>query len=171
MDAEFYFEDFHDKETVTFPGSYEVEAEEIKEFASRYDPQPMHLDEEAGAKSMLGGLSASGWHTCAIAMRLMCDGYLTRSAGMSAPGVEEVKWLRPVRAGDVLRMDRSCLSKRMSKSRPNIGMCRFEWVLKNQHGDAVLDMIGTQMFLTRASVMAGLEDGRAQGAASAGASE
>ena len=90
---------------------------------------------------------------------------------MSAPGVEEVKWLRPVRAGDVLRMDRSCLSKRMSKSRPNIGMCRFEWVLKNQHGDAVLDMIGTQMFLTRASVMAGLEDGRAQGAASAGASE
>src|SRR6187551_2839349 len=95
------YEDFVEGATFGL-GTKSVTAEEIIEFASEFDPQPMHLDEEAGKASILGGLSASGWHTCAIFMRMICDAYLLDSTSQGAPGVDHVKWRRPVLAGDTL---------------------------------------------------------------------
>ncbi|OYY59483.1 MAG: dehydratase, partial [Rhizobiales bacterium 35-66-30] len=90
-----FWEDFVEGEVKTF-GSYEVTEDEIIAFASEFDAQPMHLDAAAGKASMLGGLAASGWHTCAIMMRLMCDGFLLRAAGQGSPGVTETKWREPI---------------------------------------------------------------------------
>jgi acyl dehydratase len=91
-----FFEDFPQGARLEF-GHYPVTKEEVISFARAYDPQPFHLDEDAAARSMLGGLAASGWHTCAIAMRLVCDGFLNITDGRGAPGIDEVKWLKPVR--------------------------------------------------------------------------
>lgn len=148
-DETLYFEDFPPGETVRFPETYTMSAEEIVAFASEFDPQPMHLSEEGGRASILGGMAASGWHTCAVAMRLISDGYISRSAGAGAPGIKEGKWLKPVRPGDTLRLSRECLSARESASRPGIGLCTFRWVVWNQKSEPVLELVGTQMFVTR----------------------
>jgi acyl dehydratase len=104
-----HYEDFPAGEIVTY-GAYEVTAEEITAFAAEYDPQPFHLDEEAGRASVLGGLCASGWHVCAMMNRMNVDAYLVRAAGMGSFGLEEVKWLRPVFVGDTLSIRRSTWS-------------------------------------------------------------
>src|ERR1700682_125628 len=96
-----YFEDIVPGSVITF-GPRTITREEIIAFAAEFDPQPMHLDEEAAKKTMLGGLSASGWHSCAIMMRLIYDGFLVNAASMGAPGIDEVKWLKPVRPGGSL---------------------------------------------------------------------
>lgn len=155
MDERIYFEDFTIGETVRFPATYHVSKEEIVQFASEFDPQPMHVSEEAGKASILGGLAASGWHTCAIAMRLMSDGYMARAASMGSPGIDEVKWLRPVRPGDTLYMKRTCLKARRLKSRPGLGVCKFRWLVYNQAEKPVIDMLGAQMFFTRERELAG----------------
>jgi acyl dehydratase len=130
-------------------GSKLVTAEEIVEFASEFDPQPMHLDEDAGKASILGGLSASGWHTCAMFMRMMCDAFLLDSTSQGAPGIDYVRWKRPVLAGDTLTGKSTVLAKRLSKSRPTLGFvtCRHE--LFNQKGEQVLELEHTGMFLKR----------------------
>jgi acyl dehydratase len=130
-------------------GSKLVTAEEIVEFASEFDPQPMHLDEDAGKASILGGLSASGWHTCAMLMRMMCDAFLLDSTSQGAPGIDYVRWKRPVLAGDTLTGKTTVLAKRLSKSRPTLGFvtCRHE--LFNQKGEQVLELEHTGMFLKR----------------------
>jgi acyl dehydratase len=130
-------------------GSKLVTAEEIVEFASEFDPQPMHLDEDAGKASILGGLSASGWHTCAMFMRMMCDAFLLDSTSQGAPGIDYVRWKRPVLAGDTLIGKSTVLAKRLSKSRPTLGFvtCRHE--LFNQKGEQVLELEHTGMFLKR----------------------
>jgi acyl dehydratase len=130
-------------------GSKLVTAEEIVEFASEFDPQPMHLDEDAGKASILGGLSASGWHTCAMFMRMMCDAFLLDSTSQGAPGIDYVRWKRPVLAGDTLTGKTTVLAKRLSKSRPTLGFvtCRHE--LFNQKGEQVLELEHTGMFLKR----------------------
>lgn len=148
-DGILYFEDFPQGEMVRFPATYRMTAEEIVEFAREYDPQPMHLSEEGGRGSILGGFAASGWHTCAVAMRLISDGYITRAAGAGAPGIKEGKWLRPVRPGDELYMTRECLVARRSASRPGLGLCTFRWVVHNQNDEPVLELVGTQMFVAR----------------------
>ena len=91
-----FWEDFTVGETVAF-GHKQVTREEIIAFASEFDPQPFHLDEAAARETLLGGLAASGWHSCAMLMRLICDDYLSEAAGMGGPGVEDVRWLKPVR--------------------------------------------------------------------------
>src|SRR6202171_3412834 len=96
-----YFEDIVPGSVTTY-GPRIVTREEIIAFASEFDPQPMHLDEEAAKKTMLGGLSASGWHSCAIMMRGISHGFLVNAASMGAPGIDEVKWLKPVRPGGSL---------------------------------------------------------------------
>lgn len=123
-----------------------VTREEIIAFASEFDPQPMHLDEEAGRQSMLKGLSSSGWHTCAIMMRMIYDAFLHDSSSMGAPGVEEVKWVRPVRPGDELSMRVTILDKRESKSRPEMGLVRVGLVIMNQKGEPVLETSYAGMF-------------------------
>lgn len=140
-----HFEDFQVGESETF-GSYPVTREEIVAFATEFDPQPFHLDDAAAAESLLGGLAASGWHTCAMTMRLICDGYLNRSAGLGAPGVDEVRWLKPVRPGDTLSVRRTCLEARISASRPELGLVKFHYEALNQTGDIVMTWTVPQMF-------------------------
>jgi len=143
-----YFEDFPVGHVSTF-GAYEVTLQEIKAFAGEFDPQPFHLDEAAGARSVAGALSASGWHTTAICMRMMYDGYVGKSASMGSPGVDEVKWLQPVFAGDVLSVRRTTLEARISSSRPKMGIIRSHWEVMNQAGEVKLEMTGYGLIKVR----------------------
>jgi len=104
MELPQHFEDVAVGDSYELEEHYEVTREEIVEFAERYDPQPFHVDEAAAEESMFGGLVASGWHTCAMAMRLLVDGYLNESGSQGALGVDDLRWHRPVRPGDVLRI-------------------------------------------------------------------
>jgi len=142
------FEDFEVGQELKL-GSRTVSAEEIIEFASEFDAQPMHLDEEAGKASILGGLAASGWHTCCIFMRMMCDGFLLDSTSQGAPGVDYARWKKPVLAGDTLTGKTVVEDLRLSASRPGLGFvtCRHELV--NQRGEMVFELKNTGMFLTR----------------------
>lgn len=116
-------------------GAYEVTRDEIIEFAQEFDPQPFHLDEEAGRKSMLGGLAASGWHTAGIAMRLHAEHLLRGDMFLGSPGVAELNWMKPVFAGDILSVQAVAKSVRTSQSRPGLGLVEFEFTLSNQHGE------------------------------------
>ncbi|HLL26954.1 MAG TPA: MaoC family dehydratase [Xanthobacteraceae bacterium] len=143
-----YFEDFTVGWSMTH-GPRTITRQEIIAFASEYDPQPMHLDEEAAKKTLLGGLSASGWHTCAIMMRLIYDGLLVNAASMGAPSVDEVKWLKPVRPGDDLSVRLTVIGKREPKSRPDMGFVQCRCEVLNQHGEVVLDSNYPGMFAKR----------------------
>jgi acyl dehydratase len=147
-----YFEDFPPGETVDLDGSYEVTREEIVAFAEEFDPQPMHSNDGEIPGMDLTGPIASGWHTCAISMRLMSDGYISKSHGLGSPGMDSLKWYKPVYPGDVLRLRRTCKAARVSKSRPEMGICTFYWELIDQNDDLVMDLAGLQMFRTRASL-------------------
>lgn len=142
------FEDFVEGASVEI-GSKTVTAEEIVAFASEFDPQPMHLDEEAGRASVLGGLAASGWHTCAMFMRLLCDAILLDSTSQGAPGIEVVRWKRPVLAGDTVSGRVTVLSARPSRSRPGLGLVSMRAELVNQRGESVFELENTGMFLSR----------------------
>lgn len=148
MTKQWAYEDFVEGATLDL-GTKLVTAEEIVAFASEFDPQPMHLDEEAGRASILGGLSASGWHTCAIFMRMLCDALLLDSTSQGAPGVDYVKWKRPVLAGDVLTGRLTILSKRLSRSKPNLGFVNWRAELFRQTGESVFEFENSCMFLTR----------------------
>jgi acyl dehydratase len=145
-----YFEDLVPGSVITF-GPRTITRQEIVAFAAEFDPQPMHLDEEAAKKTMLGGLSASGWHTCAIMMRMIYDGFLQgqNAASMGAPGIDELKWLKPVRPGDALTMRLTFLEKREPKSRPDFGFVQCRCEVLNQRGEVVLESIYPGMFEKR----------------------
>lgn len=127
-------------------GTTSVDAAQIKEFAGQYDPQPFHLDEEAGRQSLFGGLCASGWQTAALAMRLTVDNMLRHSSSQGSPGLESLKWLKPVYPGDRLNLRHTILESRPLKSRPDTGLVRSRWEMFNQDGDKVLEMEGYGMF-------------------------
>ncbi len=139
------FEDFVPGEITTY-GRYPVTKEEVIEYAAEFDPQPFHLDEAAGKASMLGGLAASGWHSCAIMMRINCDGFMNGSTSMGSSGIEEVKWLKPVFPGDVLSVRREILEARPSASRPQMGIVRFRFELVNQAGEVVMVQVNPIFF-------------------------
>ena len=145
---EIYWEDFVEGDVKTF-GAYQVTEAEILAFAGQFDAQPMHLDHAAGKASMLGGLAASGWHSCAIAARLMCDGFLLRSAGLGSPGVSETKWREPVFPGDVLSLRRTVLESRTSKSRPEAGLVTFKLELLKQKGSVAMEQVMVVLFSRR----------------------
>ncbi|CAI2933582.1 MaoC family dehydratase [Aminobacter niigataensis] len=130
-------------------GSKAVLAREIIEFASEFDAQPFHLDEEAGKASILGGLSASGWHTCSMFMRMLCDALLLDSTSQGAPGIDYAKWKKPVLAGDMLGGKLTILSSRLSRSKPGLGFVSWRAELVNQKGEPVFELVNTCMFLTR----------------------
>ena len=115
-----------------------VTAEEIVTFASEFDPQPMHLSEEAGKASILGGLAASGWHTASLFMRMMFDGWLSRSTSEGSPGIDLMEWKKPVLAGDILSGRSTVLEARPLRSRPGIGLVKFLHEVQNQRGDVVM---------------------------------
>jgi acyl dehydratase len=134
------FEDFPPGHFGTF-GPRHVTREEIIAFAAEFDPQPMHLDEVAANKSLLKGLAGSGWHMCAIMMRMIFDGFLQRTASMGSPGVNEMRWLAPFRPGDDLTMDVEVLEARPSQSRPDTGIVTYKCSVRNGAGLALAEMI------------------------------
>lgn len=143
-----YFEDFRVGDVVPI-GTRQVSEAEIIAFATQFDPQPFHIDPERARESKFGGIIASGWHTCALAMRMMCDSYLHEAASLGSPGVDEVRWLKPVRPMDTLRGERETLETRASVKRPEQGTVVSEWRIYNQNDELVMSMRGMGMFLRR----------------------
>ena len=139
----FHFEDFS-LGRIFFGGPYRVTREEIVEFARAFDPQPHHLDEKAAEKSMLKGLSASGWHTCAMSMRMFADGVILKTAGRGGPGVKNCRWLKPVRPNDVLMLEAEVVEARPSASLNEIGFVTFAWRVFNQR-EQVAELLVTTM--------------------------
>jgi acyl dehydratase len=117
-----------------------ITRDEIVAFAAEFDPQPMHLDEAAGDASILGGLAASGWHSCCVLMRMLSDDFISRAHFLGAPGVEEVKWLAPVRPGEALTARATVLETRPSRSRPEMGWVKFRFELFDAGGGRLLLM-------------------------------
>jgi acyl dehydratase len=149
------FEDFMVGEVMLF-GPVDVTAEDIKSFAERFDPQPMHLDEDAEQNAVVGGMFASGLHTACLHMRLMVDGVLRDSTSMGSPGLESIRYLAPVRAGDRLTLRVEVVSVRPSRSRPEMGLVGIRCQMINGECMPVLEMTGTAMFGRRS--VAGVDE-------------
>ncbi len=133
-----YFEDLEVGRTTYF-GSYEVTREEVIDFARKYDPQPFHLSDEAAANTHFGRLAASGWHSCAMTMAVIARHVVsTEQAGLGSPGVDELRWLKPVYPGDTLHVSSTIVEKRPSQSKPELGSFRSETTVTNQHDAPVL---------------------------------
>lgn len=145
-----YLEDFTPGERAAF-GRYAVTREEVLAFARVYDPQPFHLSDEAAAQTHFGRLAASGWHTCAMAMRMIVEEFGRRDDGgsLGAPGVENLRWLRPVFPGDVLRCETEVLEVRASKSRPGMGLVKSRLTVLNQDGEPVMTQEPTVLYRRR----------------------
>ena len=148
MDGSLYLEDLRVGQRFT-SATLTVTVDAIKLFARQFDPQPFHVDPEAAKKSFFKGLIASGWHTCAIAMRLMVDKYVNRSASLGSPGLDNIRWLAPVRAGDTVSYRRTTTAARPSESKPDIGLVHSRWEASNQRGETVMTMEGCGMFRRR----------------------
>jgi acyl dehydratase len=149
-----YFEDLEVGSKRSF-GNYEVTHDEVVEFASKYDPQAFHLDDEAAAKTHFGRLSASGWHTCAMTMRMLVDSMLnTEQAGLGAAGIDELRWKKPVYPGDTLRCEVELLEKTPSRSRPEMGSFKSRTTVFNQHDEPVMSLISLGLIRTRAGTTA-----------------
>ena len=140
-----YWEDFPVGQVREF-GAYAVTREALLAFAGQFDPQPFHLDDAAAQASLFGKLSASGWHTCAMAMRMMCDDYLLESSSLGSPGIDNLRWSKPVFAGDTLSVRLTTLESRPMASRAHVGLVLSQWEVLNQRRDVVLTMQGWGMF-------------------------
>src|SRR4051794_34841910 len=136
-----YLEDF-ESGSVHAAGSAQLTEDKTLEFARRFDPQPFHVDPEAAHASIYGGLIASGWHTVALTMRLLVDNIFNDAASMGSPGIDEIRWPRPVRPGDTLAPRVTVLETRVSRSRPDRGVLRFRVDVDNQNGEPVMSMVG-----------------------------
>lgn len=143
-----WFEDYVPG-TTTELGSIRVDEAEVVEFAQRYDPQPFHVDPEAAAAGPFGGLIASGWHTCALMMRLLVEQYLSPVSSLGSPGVDELRWLRPVRPGDELVLRTTVEDARLSASKPDRGIVRTRVALVDQEGREVLQLLATNLVRAR----------------------
>jgi acyl dehydratase len=148
------FEDFKLGQLGSF-GPRRVTREEILDFAAEFDPQPMHLDEEAASRSMLKGLSGSGWHLCSIVMRMMFDGFIGRTASLGSPGVNELRWLAPLRPDDELVLDVEVTETRVSRSRPATGIVMFRAVVRNAAGQPLCEMTSPIIVQRRADIASG----------------
>ncbi len=139
-----YFEDFAPGQVLEL-GSRTISRESMLAFAREFDPQPFHVDEEAARRSIYGGLLASGWHTCSLWMRILCDGLLTDTASLGSPGIDELRWLKPVRPGDTLSVRMTILEAIPSRSKPDRGLLRSLTEMRNQHGEVVLTARGLSL--------------------------
>ena len=131
-------------------GHYEVTAEEIIHFAERYDPHPFHLDDDLAKKTPYKGLIASGWHTCSMTMRMLVDNYFNRGTSIGSPGVDEIRWLKPVRPGDILSIKLKVTQKKLSVSKPDRGTIWHRVSVFNHKGEKVMTMMAMTMFLRAA---------------------
>jgi acyl dehydratase len=143
-----HWEDFQPGAVAVY-GPRLVTREEIVAFAAEFDPQPMHLDEAAASATLLGGLGASGWHSCCLLMRMIADGFILDSSSMGSPGIDEVRWLRPLRPGTRIRVRSTVLEKRESKSRPEMGMVKFNFEIFDDAETTLTVLITTLMFARR----------------------
>lgn len=149
MAIKYYWEDFTPGRVFETPAR-SLTQDDMLRFAREYDPQTFHTDPEAARGTPFGGLIASGWQTCGITMRMMCDGYLLEASCVGSPGLEELRWLKPVRPGDTLRLRSTVLASTPSGKQPNRGTIFWHWETLNQNGEVVLSMRGRQLFLRRA---------------------
>ena len=140
-----YWEDFKVGE-VHEMGRHTFTLEEILEFATRFDPQPIHIDAAAAGASFFGGLIASGWHTCAVGMRFAVDSYINAGVSLGSPGLDNVRWHKPVRPGDTITYRRITLASRTSQSRPGVGLMQGRIEAHNQDGELVMSNEGWGMF-------------------------
>lgn len=145
-----WFEDFAPDQVIDL-GSRTMTREEIIDFAARWDPQPMHLDDAGGDASLLHGLAASGWHTGCILMRLFADNLLAGSASLGSPGIESLRWMKPVHPGDTLTVRLHVMETRTSASRPRMGLIKGRFEVTNQTGALVARMDSTLMMGRRAA--------------------
>lgn len=145
-----YFEDFSPGQIITHPG-ITVDEAELVSFASKYDPQSFHTDKSAAQNSIYGGLIASGWHTAAMTMRMLCDSYILDSASMGSPGIDELRWIRPVRPGDHIRLEVTITHTRRSKSKPDRGIVNSQTRVLNQDDVTVMTFSGMGMYKTRSA--------------------
>lgn len=144
-----YFEDLEVGATTEF-GSYEVTREEVLDFARKYDPQPFHLSDEAAARTHFGRLAASGWHTCAMTMAVIARHVVDQEqAGLGSPGVDELRWLKPVYPGDTLHVSGEIIAKTPSRSKPNLGSFRTRTTVTNQDGVPVMTFTSIVLILRR----------------------
>lgn len=144
----FHWEDFPAGSVREF-GAMPVTREATIAFASQFDPQPFHLEDEAAAASLFGRLSASGWHTAAMAMRMICDDHLLQTASLGSPGIDQLRWLKPVYPGDTLSVRLEVLEARTMASRPGVGLVKSRWTVYNQAREAVMSMEGWGMMRRR----------------------
>ena len=140
-----YFDDFRLGEKTDL-GRYPVTEAEILAFAHQYDPQPMHIDRDFAARTPFGGLIASGWHSCAMFMRLQVDGMLKQSSAIASPGVDTIRWIRPVRAGDVLRAEAEVIEITPSRNRPDRGLVKHDCKVFNQQDELVMTLRTLALF-------------------------
>ena len=145
MNKQWYFEDFHPGQEIEL-GARTVSEEEIIAFARQFDPQPFHVDHEAAGASIYGGVIASGWHTCSLMMRMVVDGLLCSASGMGSPGLDGVRWLRPLRGGDTLRVRFVTTRVKASASKPDRGVVWSTWIATNQHGEDICSVDGMSLF-------------------------
>lgn len=143
--TDWYFEDFFPGQEIAL-GSRSVSEEEIIAFATQFDPQPFHVDREGAAASIFNGVIASGWHTCAMMMRLVVDNLVSASSSMGSPGLDAVRWPLPVRAGDTLNVRYLTVKVKASESRSDRGVVWSKWTATNQHGQVVCTIEGMGMF-------------------------
>lgn len=143
-----HFEDYVPGRTYEY-GSVTVTEDEIVEFARRFDPQTMHTDPAAAACGAFGGLIASGWHTAAMMMRMIADGWLSKTASLASPGVDELRWIKPVRPGDTLRIRVTTVSAERSRSKPDRGLVRSFVEVVNQRDEVVMSMVGMVLIRCR----------------------
>jgi acyl dehydratase len=139
-----YFEDFKPGDVIEL-GSRTISKERILAFAREFDPQPFHTDEEAAKHSIYGGLLASGWHTGSLLMRILYDGLLKDTASLGSPGIDELRWLKPVRPGDTLAARMTILESIPSRTKPDRGLIRSLMEMRNQHGEVVLTIRGLSL--------------------------
>ncbi len=145
MRTQWYFEDFYPGQEIAL-GERVVSEAEIVAFARQFDPQPFHVDREAGAASIYGAVIASGWHTCSMMMRMVVDGLMCSASSMGSPGLDGVRWLLPVRAGDTLKVRYLTTQVKASNSKPDRGVVWSKWIATNQHGEEVCTIEGMGMF-------------------------
>jgi acyl dehydratase len=144
-----YLEDIKVGDKASY-GNYQVTREEVLDFASKYDPQPFHLDDEAAAKTHFGKISASGWHTAAMTMAMLVENLKKhRQAGLGSPGIDELRWLKPVYPGDTLRVESEITEVRPSRSRPEMGSIHSTVTVLNQDNVAVMTMKSIGLVATR----------------------
>ena len=151
MTIKYYFEDFV-VGRVFESGTRQLSEADILGFAREYDPQYFHTDPEAAKQSQFGGLIASGWQTVSVCMRLMCDAYVLESSSMGSPGMDEVRWVKPVHPGDTLRMSATVIAARPSSSKPDRGTITVRWDMFNQKNERVMHMTGMQIMGRRPAV-------------------